>query len=66
MQSHELGIYMFKERQKKPVSEYRFAVYWFNIPFFLQNLEVKWDTVNRSQGPLGNPRTISDRYSLKY
>lgn len=31
-----------------------------------ENLEKKWDIINRPQGPPGNPETISNRYKLRY
>lgn len=54
MQSHELGIYTFKDRQKRNVSECCFVVYWFDISSSSENLEKKQDVVNRTQGPPGD------------
>lgn len=63
MQSHELGIYTFKEKQKKMCQNVALRCIGLIFPSSYENLEKKWDIVNRTQGP---PGTISDRYKLRY
>lgn len=49
MQSHELEIYIFEERQKN-VSECSFAIYRFDIPFFLWKDREKVRQSTKSRG----------------
>lgn len=66
MQSHELGICTFKDRKTNLRQNVALWCIGLIFPSSYGNAEKKWDMINRSQGPPGNPGTTSDRFKLRY